>query len=124
MSSPSTHTSLKPAPAAKPAPVAKPAEAGAPSYDPVALADSLAAAAEKSAKLIGEFAARHASSPQALVNDEMGVGKAFLELAAQMMANPMRLAESQMNLWWDYMSLWQSSLMKMMGAPGPAAAGR
>jgi polyhydroxyalkanoate synthase len=39
-----------------------------------------------------------------------------------MMANPVRLAESQMNLWWDYMSLWQSSLMKMMGAPmGPVA---
>ena len=40
-----------------------------------------------------------------------------------MMANPVRLAESQMTLWWDYMSLWQASFMKMMGAPSsPVAA--
>lgn len=89
----------------------------APDYDAAALAESLASAAEKSAKLIGEFAKRQSASGKSIVADELGIGKAFLELAAQMMGNPMRLAESQMNLWWDYMSLWQSSLMKMMGAP-------
>src|SRR6266536_2744433 len=37
--------------------------------------------------------------------------------------DPVALAESQMNLWWDYMSLWQSSLFRMMGAPAePVAA--
>ena len=62
----------------------KAAEAAVPvSYDPVALADSLASAAEKSAKLIGEFAARNAS-PSKPLSDEMGVGKAFMELAAKM----------------------------------------
>jgi polyhydroxyalkanoate synthase len=91
-------------------------------YDPVALAKSLAAAADKSAKLIGEFAKRHAASGKSIIADELGIGKAFLELASQMMANPMRLAESQMNLWWDYMSLWQSSLMKIMGAPAEPVA--
>ena len=91
-------------------------------YDPVALAESLASAAEKSAKLMGDFAQRQAASGHTLMADELGIGKAFLELAAQMLANPLRLAESQMNLWWDYMSLWQSSVLKMMGAPsGPVA---
>ena len=90
-------------------------------YDPVALADSLASAAEKSAKLIGDFAARNASSSNRL-SDEMGVGKAFMELAAKMLANPGKLAEAQMNLWWDYMSLWQSSVMKMLGAPAEPVA--
>jgi polyhydroxyalkanoate synthase subunit PhaC len=91
-------------------------------YDPVALAESLASAAEKSAKLIGDFAQRQSASGHTLMADELGIGKAFLELAAQMMSNPLRLAESQMNLWWDYMSLWQSSLLRMMGAPtGPVA---
>jgi polyhydroxyalkanoate synthase len=85
-------------------------------YDPVALAESLASAAEKSAKLMGDFAQRQAASGHTLVADELGIGKAFLELAAQMLANPLRLAESQMNLWWDYMSLWQSSALRMMGA--------
>jgi polyhydroxyalkanoate synthase len=92
-------------------------------YDPVALADSLASAAEKSAKLIGDFAARQSASGHTLMADELGIGKAFLELAGKMMANPLKLAESQMTLWWDYMSLWQASLMRMMGGPAsPVAA--
>jgi len=86
-----------------------------PKVDPVALAQSLAAAAEKSAKVMGEFAARNAKSGATLPSDELGLGKAFMELAAQMLANPARLAESQMNLWWEYMSLWQGSMLKLMG---------
>jgi polyhydroxyalkanoate synthase len=86
-----------------------------PPYDPIALAESLASAAEKSAKMIGDFAARNAGKGHAVPSDELGLGKAFMEVAAQMLANPARLAESQMNLWWDYMNLWQGSFMKLMG---------
>jgi polyhydroxyalkanoate synthase len=93
------------------------------SYDPVALAESLRTAAEKSAKVIGDFAARQAESGQSLVTDELGIGKAFMELAAKMLANPYRLAETQMNLWWDYMNLWQTSTMKLLGGTAePVAA--
>src|SRR6516165_358380 len=93
-----------------------------PSYDPVALAECLRTAAEKSAKVIGEFAARQAGSTPALVTDQLGIGKAFMELAAKMMANPYRMAEAQMNLWWEYMSLWQASTAKLLGgAPDPVA---
>jgi len=92
-------------------------------YDPVALAESLRTAAEKSAKLIGDFAARQAKTGPSLASDELGIGKAFLELASKMMANPYRLAETQMNLWWDYMSLWQASTVKLLGgAAEPIAA--
>ena len=93
-------------------------------YDPVALAESLAKAAEKGAKLMGEFAKRQSASGKTLLADELGIGKAFLELASKMMSNPMRVAESQMTLWWNYMSLWQSSLMRMMGAPTPPCPNR
>src|SRR6185295_8188575 len=79
--------------------------------DPVALAESLASAAEKSAKGMGDFASRN----KALPSDELGLGKAFMELAAQMLTNPAKLAESQMNLWWDYMNLWQGSMLRLMG---------
>ena len=97
----------------------------APGYDPVALAESLASAAEKSAKLIGDFAARQAKTGKSLVADELGIGKAFMELAAKMLSNPYRLAETQMNLWWDYMSLWQASTMKLLGGQAdPVAAPR
>src|SRR6266513_2024275 len=91
--------------------------AGPSPHDPAALAESLALAADKSAKLLGEFAARNATGPRSVFADELGVGKAFLELAAKMLANPYRLAEAQLNLWWDYMSLWQSSMLRMIGAP-------
>ena len=90
------------------------------SYDPVALAESLRTAAEKSAKVMGEFATRQAGSVPSLVTDQLGIGKAFMELAAKMMANPYRMAEAQMNLWWEYMSLWQASTAKLLGgAPDP-----
>jgi polyhydroxyalkanoate synthase len=102
---------------------AAPETAPAPSYDPVALAESLRTAAEKSAKMIGQFATRQAESGQSLVADELGIGKAFMEMAAKMLANPYRLAETQMNLWWDYMRLWQASTTKFLGgAAEPVAA--
>ena len=95
-----------------------PATENAPAkIDPVALAESLASAAEKSAKVIGDFASRNAKTGASMPTDELGLGKAFMELAAQMMSNPARLAESHMNLWWEYMNLWQGSMMKMLGAP-------
>ncbi len=96
------------------------AAAPAPSYDPIALAESLAAAAEKSAHLIGDFAQRQALRP--FMADELGIGKAFMEVAAKMLANPYRIAEAQMNLWWDYMNLWQASTLKMLGAPATPVA--
>ena len=88
-----------------------------PSFDPIALAESMASAAEKSAKLLGDFAARHARSGKSLFADELGLGKAFMELASNMLANPTRLAESQMALWQQYMTLWQNSMLRAWGAP-------
>ena len=87
------------------------------SLDSVALAESLASAAENSGKVMGEFASRHAHNGAGLHSDELGLGKAFMELAAQMLRNPQRIAESHLNLWWDYMSLWQGSMLRLLGAP-------
>ncbi len=83
--------------------------------DPAALAHSFADAAERGAKLIGDFLAKQSQTGKSLATDEFGIAKVFMELASKMMANPYKLAESQMNLWWDYMSLWQNSMMRMMG---------
>jgi len=86
-----------------------------PNYDPVALTESFASAADKSAKLLGDFVARQASVAPALLTDELGLTKAFLELTAKLLSNPYRLAETQLNLWWDYSALWQSSMLKLLG---------
>jgi polyhydroxyalkanoate synthase len=91
------------------------AAAERPDYDPVALAESLASAADKSAKVLGDFIARQAAAGKSMVIDEFGLTQAFLELAAKMLSNPYRLAETQMNLWWEYSALWQSSMLKLMG---------
>ena len=93
------------------------ATAQAAGFDPVKLAESLAAAAEKSAKLMGDFASRNAGKQAAVASDELGLGKAFMELAAKMLTNPVKIAEGQMSLWLDYIDLWQSSMLRMMGAP-------
>ena len=93
-----------------------------PRFDPAALSESLASAAEKSAKLLGDFLARQAESGKSMLADEFGIAKAFHELTAKMMANPWGLAEAQMTLWWDYMNLWQSSTLKLLGAPTAAIA--
>src|SRR5436853_2090429 len=86
-----------------------------PDYDPVALAESLASAADKSAKVLGDFIARQTAAGKSMVTDEFGLTQAFLELAAKMLSNPYRLAETQMNLWWEYSALWQSSMLRLMG---------
>ncbi len=100
---------------------AKPARESAP-YDPAALADSLARAADKSARLIGDFASRHAEAGVPPFTDEMGIGKAFFELASQMLADPVGVAEAQMNLWINHAALWQSSWLRLMGADATPAA--
>src|SRR5246127_3637973 len=82
-------------------------------YDPVALAESFASAADKSAKLLGEFVARQANAGQSLVTDEFGITKAFLELAAKMLSNPYLLAETQLYFWWEYSALWQASMKNL-----------
>ncbi|MBS0321380.1 MAG: class I poly(R)-hydroxyalkanoic acid synthase [Proteobacteria bacterium] len=107
-----------PAPARPAAAPAKPpanARPPVPPFDPAELAASLAAAAERSARVIGDFAARQAAAPH-VFEDELGLGKAFLELSSQMLANPAKLAEAQLGLWNDYMNLWQSSFLRMVGA--------
>ena len=43
---------------------------GKPGYDPVALADSFASAADKSAKLLGDYLARQSRGGRAMVSDE------------------------------------------------------
>ncbi|HET9340673.1 MAG TPA: class I poly(R)-hydroxyalkanoic acid synthase [Casimicrobiaceae bacterium] len=98
-----------------PAPTA-PQDTAPPAFDPLALAESMASAAEKSAKLLGDFASRQGDAGKKLFSDELGLGKAFMELAANMFANPARLAESHIALWQQYAALWQTSMMKAWGA--------
>jgi len=86
--------------------------------------ETLAEIAEKSSRLLAEAMKRQGQSGAThfSMGDEMGIAKAFFDLTAKMMADPMKLAEVQLNLWKDYMALWQGAMMRMLGQPAEPVA--
>ena len=90
--------------------------------DPAQLAKSFALAAEKGSSLLGDFLTKQVESGVSVASDEFGITRAYMDLAAKMLANPLKLAETQMNLWWEYMTLWQGSTLKMLGVPAAPVA--
>lgn len=80
--------------------------------------------AERSARLLAEFAKKdlHAGLAEA-AGDELGIAKAYMDLYSRMLANPAALTAFSTNMMVDYLQLWQSSWMKLMGLqPAPVAA--
>jgi polyhydroxyalkanoate synthase len=72
--------------------------------------------AERSARILGEFAQRHvANSVSAAVGDELGIARAYMDLYARMLANPLALAGASTSMMLDYLQLWQSSWLKLFG---------
>ena len=76
--------------------------------------------ARRSGELMTEFMQRGGNGSALAASDELGVGQAFFDAWAKVLADPFKLAEAQMKFWHDYVSLWQNSLMRLMGQPaGP-----
>ena len=71
--------------------------------------------AQRSSRLLADFAQKQAASLSSAVRDEMGIARAFMELYAKMAADPALLANTSMSMWGDYMRLWQSTWLKMLG---------
>ncbi|MGH8669931.1 MAG: PHA/PHB synthase family protein [Burkholderiales bacterium] len=78
--------------------------------------------AQRSSKILSEFARKQAQSMSAAMRDEMGIAKAFMDLYSRMAADPAAMTAMSMNLWIDYARLWQSSWMKMLGVQAPSVA--
>ena len=53
----------------------------------------------------------------AKLDDPLGLAQASLALARAAWANPGRVAEAQLDLWWDYATLAQRAALRLMGAP-------
>ena len=93
-----------------------------PSPDPAQSARLFAEVAERSARLTGEFLRKQADGKGAAYSDEFGIGRAFTDLAARMLAEPWKLAEMQTRVFWDHVALWQATALRMLGAnPKPVA---
>ena len=85
--------------------------------DPVEMSRSMAEIAERSQRLVAEFVERQKAGDGAPNLDPLNIGGAFLEMTARMMADPAKLMQAQMNLWNDYMKLWQTTTRQLMGEP-------
>src|SRR5690606_13630546 len=82
--------------------------------DPVELARSMARIAERSQRLLTQFAERAgAEAPGSL--DPLNITGTFREPTRRLMSDPVKLMQAQVSLWQDYMNLWQTTAQRMMG---------
>nr|UXE45549.1 poly(3-hydroxyalkanoate) polymerase subunit PhaC [uncultured bacterium] len=82
--------------------------------DPAEIGRSMADIAERSQRIVSEWLKRQADEEHA--PDPLNIGSAFMEMTARMMANPARLVAAQLGFWQDYMTLWQNTARRIMGA--------
>lgn len=83
--------------------------------DPAQIVNTYAEVAQRAAKLFTDHLQRQMKNGLSAPTDEMGVGQAFSDMVTKMMANPYKMAQTQMNMVWDYMSLWQTSMLRFAG---------
>jgi polyhydroxyalkanoate synthase len=91
--------------------------------DPQEIANTYGEVAQRASRLIADHMQRQMQKGLSAPADELGLAQAFMDMTANMFANPYKLAQAQMNLVWDYFSLWQHSTLRFMGINGaPVAA--
>ena len=86
--------------------------------DPGAAGEQLAALAERSQRLVQAFWQRQAEAEGGesfSITDPSAIGRAFLHLGTQLLADPGRLAEAQAQLWRDSVALWQQMVRRLQG---------
>jgi polyhydroxyalkanoate synthase len=84
--------------------------------DPAELSRQMVDIAGKSQQLVAEFLKRQNREEGVGMADPLGIGTAFLEMTAHMMADPSRLVQAQLSLWNDYLTLWQRTAQRFLGA--------
>ena len=83
--------------------------------DPAELSKTMTEIAERSQKLVTDWLERQTSENGGAKLDPLNVGGAFLEMTARMISDPAKVMQAQMNLWHDYMNLWQSTTRRLLG---------
>ena len=85
------------------------------------LSRQMAEIAHKSQRVVAEFLKRQTAEEGVGTMDPLGVGAAFLEMTARMMADPARLVQAQLSLWHDYLTLWQRTTQRFLGSDAEPA---
>ena len=86
-----------------------------PAYDPAALAHAYAEIAQRSSQIVNRYIASHGGKATPAFNDELGIAKAFYDMAGKLFADPAKLAEMHVKMWQDYTSLWHNSMLRFWG---------
>jgi poly[(R)-3-hydroxyalkanoate] polymerase subunit PhaC len=81
--------------------------------DPIQLSVSLAGIAVRSQRLMVDFLTRRPDL--AGLGDPAGIGRAFLDLTAKMIADPMSIARMQLELWQEHVKLLQGTTERLFG---------
>ncbi|MBP5856080.1 class I poly(R)-hydroxyalkanoic acid synthase [Marivibrio halodurans] len=74
--------------------------------------------AERSQRLVGDFLSRQAETGGADTMDRadpLNLGGAFFEMTKAMMNNPAAVMQASVDLWSDYINLWQATTRRMLG---------
>ncbi len=95
--------------------------------EPGQLSRSMADVAERSRRMVGEWLRRQGAVIEAATQagslaDPLGIGGAFLDMTARLMASPARVMQAQIGFWQDYMTLWQTTTRRMWGLERGAGA--
>ena len=91
-----------------------PALAGLSPEDSEKLQTAFRDIASRSQKLLQDFSERYqADGPRPA--DPLHLTQTFMDFTAKMLADPNRLVQAQMELWQQYMKLWQVTTQRMMG---------
>ena len=70
--------------------------------------------ATRSQKLLQDFSQRYQADGQQ-PTDPLHLTQTFMDFTAKMLADPNRLVQAQVELWQQYMKLWQVTAQRMMG---------
>ncbi|MDR2208142.1 MAG: class I poly(R)-hydroxyalkanoic acid synthase [Azoarcus sp.] len=90
--------------------------------NPEELASVYAEIAHRASNLISEHVQRRLRKGIQPPSDELGISRAFMDMMARLLSNPYKLAQAQMNLVWDYFTLWQQAMLRFAGMdPAPVA---
>ncbi len=68
--------------------------------DPAEITKTYAEVAQRASRLITQFMEKKSREGVSAPSDELGVAKAFMDMSSRLMANPYKMAQTQMNMVW------------------------
>ena len=83
--------------------------------DPVEMTGVVSDIVLSSERLMNGMLTRRLNGEPLKVRDDLGVGRAFMEMSTQLLFDPLRLFEKQLDLWHDSLVLWQNAATRMLG---------